>query len=80
MEPYARFRTRVLLRARAIAAKVPRAVVITHGGVLRVFLEEAMGRNNKYIIANTALYCFDLRGDSLTRVLEDDSSDELSDF
>lgn len=63
-EPVAAFRTRVLQAVADIATVADEdalpAVVVTHGGVLHVVLEEALGRDKRFMISNTALYRFDV--------------------
>lgn len=64
MEPIAAFRARVLQAIADIAAVADEdglpAVVVTHGGVLHVVLEEALGRDKRFMIGNTTLYKFDV--------------------
>lgn len=64
MEPMAAFRARVLQAIADIAAvadedRLP-AVVVTHGGVLHVVLEEALGRDKRFMLGNTTLYKFEV--------------------
>lgn len=64
MEPLASFRARVLQAIADIATvadedRLP-AVVVTHGGVLHIVLEEALGRDKRFMIGNTTLYKFDV--------------------
>ncbi len=64
MEPLTAFRARVLQAVADIAAVADEddlpAVVVTHGGVLHVVLEEALGRDKRFMIGNTTLYKFDV--------------------
>ncbi len=64
IEPLASFRARVLQAIADIATVADEddlpAVVVTHGGVLHVVLEEALGRDKRFMIGNTTLYKFDV--------------------
>lgn len=60
-EPLAAFRARALQAARRIAARVeaqgaPAALVVTHGGLIHVLLELALGEERRFMIGNTARY------------------------
>lgn len=59
IEPYAEFIERTLRALRAIANRSENAVVVTHGGLLKVVLRTVHGPNTQFMIANTALYAFD---------------------
>jgi probable phosphoglycerate mutase len=75
-EPILAFRARVLSAARAIAAEADAraehglAIVVTHGGALHQLLEEALGRDKKFMIDNAALYRFRVDGERITRDLD----------
>lgn len=64
IEPLEAFRARVLQALHDIASVADEdalpAVVVTHGGVLHVVLEEALGRDKKFMIGNTTLYRFEV--------------------
>ncbi len=68
-EPLAAFRQRVLRGLGAVAAEAERAIVVTHGGVLRVLLEEALGEDKQFMIGNAAVYRFRWRAGELERVV-----------
>ncbi len=68
-EPYARFRTRILRAVAEVAREAERALVVTHGGALRVLLEEALGADKQFIVSNAAVFRFRWRPDRLERVL-----------
>ena len=70
IEPYARFRERVLRSFRVISRRGESALVVTHGGVMRVLLEEALGEDKRFMISNTALYRFRIHEDRVERVLK----------
>lgn len=59
IEPYAEFTERTLRALRAISNRSESAIVVTHGGLLKVALRTAHGPNKQFMIANTALYSFD---------------------
>jgi len=59
IEPYAEFTERTLRALRAVANRSESAVVVTHGGLLKVALRTAHGPNKQFMIANTALYAFE---------------------
>lgn len=91
-EPLARFRARALRGARRIAARVaergaPAAVVVTHGGLVHVLLEEAalcedraLGREpvegRRFMIGNAARYKLEVQGETLRLVREEVVSGE----
>lgn len=80
IEPLAKFEARVLKAIRGIAQRTERAIVVTHGGVLRVFLSAAEP-GAMLMIANTALYQFRLHPDgTLERVVDEPplSDDQLA--
>jgi len=68
IEPIAEFRARCLAAANAIAFTAELAVVVTHGGVLRVLLQEVHG-DQQFMIGNTALYRFRVSDGLIERVL-----------
>ncbi|MGE0706776.1 MAG: histidine phosphatase family protein [Planctomycetota bacterium] len=59
-EPYAAFCERAVRAARAIARREPRAVVVTHGGVIKAVLRVALGPDAQFMVGNTALYTVDV--------------------
>ena len=68
IEPQATFKRRVLRAMRAIASMSDLAIVVTHGGVLRVLLETALGEDKRYMVSNTALYRFYMNADGIRRI------------
>jgi probable phosphoglycerate mutase len=73
MEPLEAFRARVLQALHDIASVADEdalpAVVVTHGGVLHVVLEEALGRDKKFMIGNATVYKFEVApGSAIRRV------------
>ena len=87
IELHQAFRTRALRALRAIAQRSERAIVVTHGGVIKVALEATHGPDKRFMIANTALYALEWdpdwdwkqpgRGRSPAQVLDDSASDPL---
>ncbi|MBL4846933.1 MAG: histidine phosphatase family protein [Planctomycetes bacterium] len=59
VEPYAAFIERTFRALRAIANRSESAVVVTHGGLLKVVLRRVHGPGKQFMIANTALYAFE---------------------
>lgn len=60
MEPLEAFRARALQAVHDIAQaadedRLP-AVVVTHGGLLHLLLEEALGRDKRFMVGNTTVY------------------------
>jgi probable phosphoglycerate mutase len=75
-EPYAEFVERCLRALRAIARREERAIVVTHGGLIKVVLRAVFGPNTQLMVANTALYTLEVdpeaEGDAgFERVLEE---------
>lgn len=60
MEPTEAFRARALQAIHDIAAAADEdglpAVVVTHGGFLHLLLEEALGRDKRFMVGNTTVY------------------------
>ena len=61
-------RRRVLRVVKAIARQSDLSVVVTHGGVLRVVLQAALGEDKRYMISNTALFRFYVNADGVRRI------------
>lgn len=86
IELHAAFRTRALRALRALAQRSARAVVVTHGGVIKVALEATHGPDKRFMIANTALYALEWdpswdwergSGRPPAQVFDDSASDPL---
>lgn len=77
-EPLETFRTRVLRGIRKLAQRVDEehAIVVTHGGVIHVLLEEAVGRGKRFMIGNAAMYRFEIDGEAIRRVVSDPTTSE----
>jgi broad specificity phosphatase PhoE len=76
-EPMDDFRTRVLRGFRKLSKRVDgSAIVVTHGGVIHVLLEEALGRGKKFIISNGAMYRFEVDRKTIRRVVSDRTASE----
>ena len=76
-EPLEDFRQRVLRGFRKLARRVEdTAIVVTHGGVIHVLLEEAIGRDKRFMIGNAAMYRFEVEGDTIRRVVTDATTSE----
>lgn len=67
IEPYADFCARSVAAVRAVAAEHDLAVVVTHGGVLRVLLREACG-DKRFMIPNAALFRLRVEDDGFARL------------
>lgn len=67
-EPLARFERRVLDAARDIALACEEAVVVTHGGVLRVLLRAALGPGKTFALGNCSCYRLEVRGEAIARL------------
>ena len=74
IEPYEAFRGRVLEALGRIVGKaeeVERPVVlVTHGGVVKVLLEEALGRDKRFMVGNAAVFRLRWEGGRLERAQE----------
>lgn len=69
IELMAAFRQRVLRAVRGVAKRSDRAIVVTHGGVLRVLLEEAEGPGKLCMISNASRFRFRVAGSEIERVV-----------
>lgn len=68
IEPTIEFRARVLGAIRTIGASSDLALVVTHGGVMRVLLEAALGEDKQFMISNASLYRFYVNADVIRRI------------
>jgi len=63
------FRKRILAAIRELAEQGPQGpeptLIVTHGGVVRILLEEAEGKEKMFMIPNCAIYRFDTDGQRL---------------
>jgi probable phosphoglycerate mutase len=69
IEPLASFERRVLEAVGEIAAVSDPAIVVTHGGALRVLLKAAMGEGKRFAIGNCALYRLRVTEERIQRVV-----------
>ena len=73
-EPYAEFEQRSLRAIRAIARREERAIVVTHGGVIKVLLRAAEGEGKQFMVSNGAIYGFSVRGERLRRLVDEEEA------
>ena len=52
----------------AIAAAHDLAIVVTHGGLMRILLEHALGGDKQFMISNASLYRFYVSADLIRRI------------